>query len=104
MTTDAAWGKQVVGATEAEENQSVAPVSPAVIDINTMSTQDFLALADWQWTTVLTQILAELGAVQRKRAELSPYYYEYKGLQERERNLAQMKSAAQSILRTQREV
>ncbi len=96
---------------EDETGVSVAPVEEEVapdavvreIDINTMSTQEFLSLADWEWTTVLTQVVAELGAVQRKRAELAEYYYTYKGLQEKERNLAQMKSAVQTILRTQRD-
>lgn len=99
------WG---VSAPEEEVETGVsvmnAPPDPTSIDINTMSTEDFLSLSDWQWTQVLTQIVAELGATQRKRAELAPYFYEYKGLQEKERNLTSMKSAVQSIMRTNREV
>jgi len=78
--------------------------NPTDIDINTMSTQDFLALADWQWKTVLTQIVAELGTCARRRAELAPFYHEYKVVQEQERNLASRKSAVQSIMRSNREI
>ena len=86
-----------------EDEAEVEKIDPSAIDVNTMSTGDFLKLADWQWTIVLQQLIAELGMCQRRRAELSPYYYEYKGTQEKERNLTSMKSAVQTLLRTTRE-
>lgn len=87
---------------EVLEDEPVAK-DPSAIDINTMSTGDFLALSDYQWVIVMQQIVAELGMCQRRRAELSPFYYEYKGTQERERNLTSQKSAVQTLLRTARE-
>ena len=103
------WGDEVEG--EVLETGVIDPVDPpeqkphdpSSIDINTMSTQDFLALTDWQFNRVLVQIVAELGNCARKRAEIAPFYYEYKGLQEQERTLVAQKSAVQSILRTARE-
>lgn len=86
-----------------EEELNPPPPDPSAIDINTMSAEEFMRLADWQWETVLKQIVAELGAVQRQRVTLAPAYYEYQGLKEKERNLTSMKSAVQSLLRTARE-
>jgi hypothetical protein len=86
-----------------EEQEEEERADPHAIDVNTMSTADFMALADWQWTIVLQQIVAEIGAVQRRRGELAPFYYEYKGLQEKERSFTSMKSAVQTLLRTGRE-
>ena len=103
------WGDEVdgevveTGVSDPDLPPEDKPLDPSKIDINTMSTQDFLALTDWQFNRVLVQIVAELGNCARKRAELAVYYYEYKGLQEQERTLVAQKSAVQSILRTARE-
>jgi len=98
------WGEEIDETGVSDGTDADPCVAVGSVDINTMSTQEFMALADWQFTTVLAQIMGELNVVQRRRTELSVFYYEYKALQERERNLTAQKSACQTILRTGREV
>jgi len=98
------WGDEEVETGHEEVGQE-EPADPGKrdVDITTMTTKEFMDLSDWQFQRVLAQIMGELNVVQRKRTELAPYYYEYKSLQEYERNLSAQKSACQSILRTARE-
>jgi hypothetical protein len=103
------WGEEVETGVNVAGDEIIDPPAdppapnPGNIDINTMSTQEFMALQGWQFQTVLAQVIGELNSVQRRRAELAVFYYEYKSLQERERNLVAQKSACQTILRTERE-
>lgn len=90
-----AWGEEI----ETGVSGQASVVDPSVLDINNMSTEDFMGLSDWQFTQVLTQILAEINVKRRRIAELNPYVFEHKALTEDIKYLTNMKSACQSILR-----